>query len=239
MYFRLFYILIGYILSILVSCVKLNTLFLICLHPLLKIDGYHKFLCIELNEFFITAIHLTFIISLVFIFPLLCWHIFCFFKVGWYYNQYYDFSLILGLFLTIFLIFLIINYFYVLPLVYNFLLYGINPFNEDILKIISESRLFHYIKFICKLLFFVSNLCLYLCWTFLFLITRHNKKYLLYFLLKYRKLIFLYFIIVNCLFFFDFLLFLLSLYFLIFYYYFIIFILCLFLSSLGEIWQTL
>lgn len=226
---RISYILISLFLSMLVSYTKLNTLILLCLHPLLKVDKYHKFIAIELNEFFITAIYIIIVISLTFTFPLICWHTLSFLKSGWHDYQSKDLIVILYSISMIYVLLLTVNYFFILPIVYKFFLYGLNSYNEGILKIITESRILYYTKFVSKLLFFLSNLSMYFSWVFIFIVTRNHKSYWLYYLLKHRKVVLLFIIIVNSFFFFDYLLFVLSVFVFIIYYYVIVYILCLFL----------
>lgn len=232
-YFRLFYICAGFFISILISYLKLNTLLLLNLHPLLTIDKYHKFIMIELNESFFVSVHLTLTISFVVTFPLLCWHLFHFLKSGWYFYQSVDLYLVLRFCFVFYTGVLILNYFIVLSWVYTFFIYSLNTYKSIFWRISFESSLFHYTKFTIKILFSLTNLSLYFLCISLFILLSKNKKTWLSFLLKYQKPLFFIFITLNSVFFFDLILFLFLLTMFFSCYFLMIFILC--CCSFGEI----
>lgn len=151
---RFLYILFSFFFCLLIIFYHNTIILLFEIYPAIKFS-YNKFLVTQVTDLFETLWLLCFYFSYLVIFPLVNFHIYCFFSTSWYLYQkelLFDISL---LFWVAFLSFFLLSHYNIIP---YFLVFLFQWEKKDIslFSIIIENRIYAYINWVLIFNWFLS-----------------------------------------------------------------------------------
>jgi len=182
---RCLYFLFSYTLCLFIFFYKMEDLFLLEVHPLVKLTN-KRFIVTTLTDFIDVVWFLSVYMSNFFLYPLFFYHSISFFCNSWYNYQLKFYKKLLGIsFLVFFICFFIIHYTF-LPLLFNFFLYWEIKEDSSLLRIETETTLVSYVTWTLNFKsIFCSFLIFFILSSIIFFNFATNKR--IYNFVKYNK----------------------------------------------------
>lgn len=198
--FHIIYVILSFFICWTIFLNYIEVLFLFEVLPVLSFLIQKRFISTYLTQLFNLVLSFSTVLSLLFIFPLICYYIKSFFITSWYKYQIHLFSLGTKSFFNFFLTFYILIHFSLIFYLTSFFLYWEILDEYSLLRVETELVLALYISWIFTFKFFLS--LLFGLIGFLFsLIFYFTCIYSLYFIILVYKKLFI-FLILLILFFF-------------------------------------
>lgn len=182
--FRLFYILISYLICLTIFFLNIETIFLFETNSLLSNLTTKRLILTKISQLFNTVWFLCNSFTFIFIFPLTSYHIFFFFKSSWYLYQIRIIKNFYFFFINMFLMLYFICHTIIIGSLINFFLYWEIKEINSLLRIEAEISLFYYVVWNLNLKFFFTF------WVI-------NLLFLIYLILKFFNIFNLYKLFLN------------------------------------------
>nr|YP_009445910.1 Sec-independent protein translocase component TatC [Eucheuma denticulatum]ATX68852.1 Sec-independent protein translocase component TatC [Eucheuma denticulatum] len=165
LFYRFLHIAFGFMICLVLSFLKIDTVLLLKIYPFLKFSK-ETLLATKVTDLIDVVWTLSLNVSFLFIYPLFLYHLVTFLKTSFQKCQNYVLFRVLSLTAIIYVIIFYFLHSYVVPSVFNFLLsWKLNSF-QNLLNIKTELRIIDYVDWILLTGFLISSI-IYCLTTFL------------------------------------------------------------------------